>query len=72
VAVKSRGGICAKPVRGQKIEEHVVDLHQRNNENRTIFTSGAAAEEHQEVSSKNKIDELSEAITGGNDVGLWS
>jgi len=37
-----------------------------------LLTSSAAAEERQEVSSKNTIDELSEAITGGKDIGLWS
>ena len=37
-----------------------------------LLTSGAAAEERQEVSSKNTIDELSDAITGGKDIGLWS
>jgi len=73
VAVKSRGDISAEPVRGQKIEEHVVtDLDLRNDENRPGLTSSAAAEEHQDVSSKNTIDEMADAITGGNDVGLWS
>jgi len=58
-------------LRGQKIEEHVVtDLDLRNDENRPSSTSGAAAEERQEVSSKNTMDEMSEAITGGNDIGL--
>jgi len=60
-------------LRGQKIEEHVVtDLDLRNDENRPSSTSGAAAEERQEVSSKNTMDEMSEAITGGNDIGLWA
>jgi len=35
VAVKSSGDISAEPVRGQKIEEHVVtDLDARNDDNR--------------------------------------
>jgi len=73
VAVKSSGDIPAEPVRGQKIEEHVVtDLDLRNDENRSSLTSGVAAEERKEVSSKNTIDELSGAITGGKDIGLWS
>jgi len=56
----SSGDISAEPVRGQKIEEHVVtDLDLRNEENRPVLTSGAAAEERQEVSPKNTIDELS-------------
>jgi len=73
VAVKSSGYISAESVRGQKIEEHVVtdfDIH--NDENRPSLTSGAAAEERQEVSSKITIDELSDAITGGKDIGLSS
>jgi len=42
VAVKSSGYISAEPVKGEKIEEHVVtDLDLRNNENRLSFTSGA-------------------------------
>ena len=58
MAVKSSGDISAEPVRGQKIEEHVVtDLDVRNDENRPSLTSGAAAE-HQEVSSKNTMDEF--------------
>jgi len=65
VTVKSSGDISAEPVREQKSEEHVVtDLDGRNDENRPSLTSGAAAE-RQEVSSKNTIDELSDAITGG-------
>jgi len=42
----------------------------RNDENRPSLTSGAAAEKRQEVSMKNTIDELADAITGGKD--LWS
>jgi len=58
VAVKSSGDISAELVRGQKIEEHVVtDLDLRNDENRPSLTSGAVAEERQEVSSKSTIDE---------------
>jgi len=65
--VKSSGDISREPVTGQKIEEHVVtDLNVRNDDNRPSLTSGAVAEERQEVSSKNTIDELSGAITGGN------
>jgi len=46
VAVKSSGDISAKPVRGQKIEAHVVtDLDLRNDENRPSLTSSAVAEE---------------------------
>jgi len=56
VTVKSSGDISAESVRGQKIEEHVfTDLDLRNDENRPL-TSSAAAEERQEVSSKNTID----------------
>jgi len=54
-------------------EEHVVtDLDLRNDDNRPSLTSGAAAEERQEVSSKNTIDEMADAITGCTDIGLWS
>ena len=73
MAVKSSGGISAEPVRRQKIQEHVVtDLDLRNDENRPSLTSGAVAEERQEVSSKITIDELADAITGGKAIGLWS
>ena len=69
--MKSRGDISAEPVRGQKIEEHVgIDFDVRHDENRPSLTSGALAEERQEVSSKNKIDELADTITGGKDIGL--
>jgi len=44
----------------------------RNDDNRPSLTSGAAAAEGQEVSCKNTIDGLSDAITGGKDIGLWS
>jgi len=72
VAVKSSGDISAELVRGQKIEEHVVrNLDVRNDDNVPSSTSGAA-EERQEVSSKNTIDELFDAFTGGKDIGLWS
>jgi len=43
----------------------VTDLDLRNDENRSSLTSSAVAEERQDVSSKN-------AITGGNDIGLWA
>ena len=71
--MKSSGDISAEPVRGQKFEEHVVtDLNLRNDENRPSLTSCAAAEKLQDVSSKNTIDELADAVTGGNGIGLWS
>ena len=71
--MKSSGDIFAEPVRGQKINEHVVtDLDVRNNDNRPSLISGSAADERQEVSSENTIDEFSDAITGGKDIGLWS
>jgi len=73
VAVKSSGDISVEPARGQKIEEYIVtDLDVRNDENRLNLTSGAAAEERQDVSSKSTIDEMADAITGGNDIGLWA
>jgi len=50
----------------------VTDLDLRNHENTSSLTSGAAAEERQEVSSKNAIDDMADAITGGNDIGLWA
>jgi len=57
----------------QKIEEHVfTDLDKRNDENRSSLTSGAAAEERQEVSSQNTIDKMADAITRGKHSGLWS
>ena len=58
MAVKSSGDISAELVRGQKIEEHAVtDLDLRNDETRRSLTS-SAAEERQDVSSKNTIDEM--------------
>jgi len=57
VTVKSRGDISAEPVRGQKIEEHVVtDLDLRHDENSVRSTSSTVAEERQDVSSKNTMD----------------
>ena len=55
-----------------KITWHHWDLDVRNDDNRPSLTSGAAAEERQGVSSKNTIDELSDVITGGKGIGLWS
>jgi len=58
--------------RRTEIEEHAVtDLDLRNDENRSSLTSGAVVEERQEVSSKNTMYEIAEAITTGNDIGLW-
>ena len=37
-----------------------------------LYSDAAAEEERQDVSSINTIDELSDAITGGKDIGLWS
>jgi len=55
VAVKSSGDISAESVRGQKIEEHVVTgCDVRSDDNRPSLTSGAAAEERQEASSKTR------------------
>ena len=68
MAVKSSGDISAERVRGQKIEEHVVtNLDVRDDNNRPNLNSGAA-EEREEVSLENTIDELSNAITGGKDI----
>jgi len=50
----------------------VTDLDVHNDDSRPSLTSGAAAEERQDVSSINTIDELSDAITGGKDIALWS
>jgi len=73
VAVKSSGDISADPVGRQKIEEHVVThVDARKDDNRPSLTSGPAAEDRQEASSKNTVDELSDAFTGGKDIGLWS
>jgi len=73
VAVKSSRDISAEPVRGQKIEEHVVtDIDVCNDENRPSLTSSAVQEERQDVSSKNTLNEMAHTITGGNDIGLWT
>jgi len=50
----------------------VADLDLRNDEYRSSLTSSAVAEERQDVSSKNTIDGMADAITGGNDIGLWA
>jgi len=73
VTVKTREDISAEPAREQEIKEHAVtDLDLRNEENRlSLISSAATAEERQEVSSKNTINEMADAITGGNDIGLW-
>ena len=71
VAVKSSGDISADPVSRQKIEEHVVtDLDLRNDENRPCFPSSAVAEERQDLQLINTLDEMADAITGGNDIAL--
>jgi len=41
----------------------VTDLDLRNDENRPSLTSSAVAEERQDLSSKNAIDEMADAIT---------
>jgi len=70
--VKSSGDISAEPVRRQKLEEHVaIDLDLRNDENRPSASS-AVAEEHQDVSSEKTTDEMGDASTIGNDIGLWA
>ena len=43
-----------------------------NDENRPSLTSGAVAEECQDVSSKSTIDKMADAITGSNQIGLES
>ena len=50
MSIKSSGDISAEPERRQKTEEHVgTDLDVRNNENRSSLTSGAEAEECQDI-----------------------
>ena len=67
VAMKSSGDSR------QKIEEHVVtDLDLCKNEKRPSSTSSTVAEERQDASSKNTIDEMADGITWGNDIGLWA
>ena len=61
----------AEPVGGQKIEEHVVtDLDLHNHENTSSLISSAVAEERQDVSSKNTMDDMADAINGGSGIGL--
>jgi len=75
VAVKSIGDISAEPVRGQKIEEHVVtDIDVRNDDSRPSLTSGTAADERQDVSSINTIDEQNgrqKVVNRGLYVCVW-
>ena len=57
-------GTCKR----KEVEEHVVtDLDLHNDENKP---SGAVAEERQKVSSQSTIDEMVDAITGCNNIGL--
>ena len=71
MAVKSSGDIPAEPVKGQKIEEHVVtDLDLCSHENAPSLTSTAVAEERQDVSSKNTMGDMADAINGGTGIGL--
>ena len=67
-----RTHFCGTCERTENRKHVVTDLDARNDDSRSTLTSGAATEERQEVSSKNMIDELSGAITGGKDIGLWS
>jgi len=62
-----------EPLSGQKIEEHAVtDLDPRNDENRPSLTSGTPpVTDRQEVSSKSTVDEMANATTRGNNIGLW-
>ena len=48
----------------------MTDLDLRNDQNRRSLTSGAVADERQEVSSKSTIHEIDDVMTGGNDIGL--
>jgi len=68
--MKSTGDVSAEPVRGRKSKNIFLqtDLDGRNDENRPSSTTCAAAEERQEVSSKNTIDELSDIFTEGKDI----
>ena len=50
----------------------MTDVDLRNDNNRPSLTRSAVAEERQDVSSKNTVDEMADAITGGNDIGLWA
>ena len=49
----------------------MTNLDLRNDENRPSLTSNAVAEERQDVSSKNTMNEMANTITGGNDIRLW-
>jgi len=49
----------------------VTNLDLRNDENRPSLTSNAVAEERQDVSSKNTMNEMANTITVGNDIRLW-
>jgi len=54
------------------IQVTVTDLNQRNDESRSSLTSSAISKVRQDVSSKNTIDEMADAITVGNKIGLWA
>ena len=50
----------------------MLDLDLYNVEKIPGLTRSAVANERQDVSSKSTIDEMADAITGGNDNGLWA
>ena len=54
--MKPKRDISSEPIRGQKIEVDT-DEDLRNGDNRVSLTSDAKAEEHQEISSKNTLDQ---------------
>ena len=67
-----RRHFCGACKRTENSRTYVTDSDVGNDENRPSVTSSAVAEEHQNVSSKHTIDEMADAITGGNDIGLWA
>jgi len=48
----------------------VTYLDLRDDANRPSLTSSGVTEERQDVSPKHTMDEMADAITGGNDIGL--
>ena len=50
----------------------MTDSDLRNDESRSSLTSSAVTEERQDVSSKNTIDEMTDAIIVGNTIDFWA
>jgi len=67
----NRPSLTSFDVRDDDNRPSLTSLDVRNDDNRPSLTSSAAADYRQEVSSKNTVDELTDAIFEDIDIGLW-